>query len=271
LPEAVRGDQEKEEARQVIYIGTAGWSLPRAVASEFPGEGTHLARYARVFRATEINSSFYKPHARDTYARWAAMTPRGFRFAVKLPQEITHEARLRRARSPLTRFLGEVRGLGSRLGPLLVQLPGSLQFELRVARSFLGALRSLHHGPVVCEPRHDSWFEPRAEALLSAHRIGRVAADPARVPEAARPGGWPGVAYYRLHGSPRMYWSVYEPGQVEAWAAGMRLLPRRTQTWCIFDNTAGSGATSNALQMQGVGRGLQEAKKNADRPTRRPR
>jgi uncharacterized protein YecE (DUF72 family) len=255
----------------VIFIGTAGWSLPRAVAREFPGDGTHLSRYARVFRGTEINSSFYKPHARETYARWAAATPPGFRFAVKLPREITHDGRLRRARSPLTRFLGEVSGLGRRLGPLLVQLPGSLQFELRLARSFLGVLRSLHRGPVVCEPRHEGWFEPRAEALLREYRIGRVAADPARVPEAARPGGWPQIAYFRLHGSPRMYWSVYEPDQVEAWTARMRALPGRTQTWCIFDNTAASGATSNALQMQGVGSDLQEAKKNAARPTPRPR
>jgi uncharacterized protein YecE (DUF72 family) len=233
----------------MIFVGTAGWSLPRAVAGEFTAEGTHLERYSRVFRAAEINSSFYKPHSRATYARWAALTPRGFRFAVKLPRRITHEDRLRRARPALLAFLAEVSGLGSRLGPLLIQLPGSLPFEPRLARSFFGTLRSVHAGAVVLEPRHPDWFSPRAEALLVEHRIGRVAADPARVPAAGRPGGWPGIVYFRLHGSPRMYWSVYEESQVAAWVSALRTVPRRTPAWCVFDNTASGGGAVNALQM----------------------
>jgi uncharacterized protein YecE (DUF72 family) len=251
----------------VIIAGTAGWSLARTHARQFPSEGTHLERYARVFRGTEINSSFYKQHSPATYARWAAATPRGFRFAVKLPQTITHEARLRRARRPLERFLAEIAGLGDRLGPLLVQLPASFSYEARVVRGFASLLRSLHDGPVVCEPRHPSWFHPRVDALLDAWRIGRVAADPATVPAAAQPGGWPGIAYYRLHGSPRMYWSVYETGVVAAWVAQLQALPRSTRAWCIFDNTAGGGATGNALQvLSSAGRSAAVA-----RPARRRR
>jgi uncharacterized protein YecE (DUF72 family) len=230
-------------------IGTAGWTVPRASAAEFTAGGTHLQRYARELRGVEINSCFYRAHARATYARWAAMTPRGFRFAVKLPRAVTHEGRLRRARVPLQQFLGEIAGLGSRLGPLLVQLPPSLQYEPRVARSFFGLLRELHHGATVCEPRHPSWFTDRADALLAAERIGRVAADPASVPEAAVPGGWPGIVYFRLHGSPDRYWSVYDPRRIAAWADAVRSLPRGTPIWCIFDNTAGSGALGNAMQM----------------------
>ncbi len=98
-------------------------------------------------------------------------------------------------------------GLGRRMGPLVVQLPPSLVFEVRVARNFFALLRSMHGGAVVCEPRHASWFEGAADALLVRHRIGRVAADPAVVPAAARPAGWPGIVYHRLHGSPRKYWS----------------------------------------------------------------
>jgi uncharacterized protein YecE (DUF72 family) len=236
----------------MIYVGTAAWSIPRAVAESFAGTGAHLERYARVFVGTEINSSFYKSHSCETYARWAAATPSAFRFAVKLPQAITHEARLRRTEQLLDDFLAETRGLGRKRGPLLIQLPGSFAYDRRVVRRFLALLRERHRGPVVCEPRHASWFTPQADAVLREHRVGRVAADPAKTAEAALPGGWPGVAYYRLHGSPRMYWSVYERPQLETWAAQLRALPRRTQVWCIFDNTASGGAAPNALEMQAL-------------------
>ncbi len=196
----------------------------------------------------EINSSFHRHHAFATYKHWAQQTPRGFSFAVKLPRSITHEERLRAARRPLEEFLASLRGLGRRLGPLLVQLPPSLVFEARVARTFFALLRACHAGPVVCEPRHLSWFEPGADQVLVRHRIGRVAADPAVIATAAIPGGWPGIAYYRLHGSPHKYWSIYEPERLKRWAQALAASPRGTLTWCVFDNTAAGGALGNALE-----------------------
>jgi uncharacterized protein YecE (DUF72 family) len=231
----------------MIVVGTAGWSIPRAEATAFPGTGTQLERYARVFRGAEINSSFHRPHAVTTYARWASLTPRNFRFAVKLPRTITHDAKLRRARLPLERFLSEVAGLGSRLGPLLVQLPPSLAFETRVARTFFSLLRDRHEGDVVCEPRHESWFGPAAERTLVTFRIARVVADPTDIEAAKRPGGWPELAYYRLHGAPRKYWSRYPVERVDEWARELRGV---RPAWCIFDNTAGSGAAANALELK---------------------
>lgn len=234
----------------VIVVGTAGWSIPRACAGEFPSGETHLYRYARALRGVEINSSFHRSHSPATYARWARQTPRAFKFAVKLPRRITHDERLRAARRPLQEFLAEIGGLGGRLGPLLVQLPPSLNFEPRVARSFFGLLRGLHDGPVVCEPRHASWFEEPAEGLLVRHCVGRVASDPAVVPTAAVPGGWAGSVYYRLHGSPRRYWSTYAPAALGQWARALRVPPRGALVWCMLDNTAAGGAALNALQLR---------------------
>jgi uncharacterized protein YecE (DUF72 family) len=241
-----------------MRIGTAGWSLPREAAPSFPGEGTHLQRYARVMRCAEIDSSFHRPHRTDTYAKWAAQTPPDFRFAVKLPGAITHDARLRRARAPLVRFLDEAGGLGDRLAVLLVQLPPSFAFEARPVRNFLALLAELNAGraAVVCEPRHASWFTPAAERALAAARVGRVAADPARWPAAAEPGGWLGpagdgrdaVVYFRWHGSPRMYWSRYDTAWLAARARALAKWPRES-CWCIFDNTGGGGALPNALEL----------------------
>ena len=235
-----------------LRIGTAGWSIPRAVAGQFCSDGTHLARYARVMPVAEINSSFHRPHAAATYRKWAEQTPASFRFAVKLPRVITHEGALRRARAPLERFLGESAGLGAKRGPLLVQLPPKHAFDARVVSRFFDLLRSLQDGDVVCEPRHASWFTPAADALLVKWRVVRVAADPPPVEGADRPGGWPGFHYFRLHGSPRKYWSRYEPAFLARLEAEIRSISAGNageDAWCIFDNTASGAALDNALTL----------------------
>ena len=233
-----------------LLVGTAGWSLPVAVQPSFPGEGTHLRRYARRFPVAEINSSFYRPHRPATYARWATLVPEGFRFAVKLPKTITHERQLVGAGDLLDAFLAEAGALGDRFGPLLVQLPPRLALDGAAADAFFRELRSRFDGAVALEPRHASWFEPGAEELLVEHRISRVAADPARVPAAGEPGGDPALVYYRLHGSPRTYWSSYDDAYLDALAARMRDGARRaSEVWCIFDNTASGAAAANALAL----------------------
>src|SRR5690606_3065187 len=150
-----------------------------------------LERYATLFDSTEINSSFYRPHRRDTYARWADTVPPHFRFSVKLPKTVTHEYALRGALPLVDDFLAQAGALGDRLGCLLVQFPPSLAFDARVAGTFFAGLRRRWPGGVACEPRHASWFAPRVDTLWERHRIARVAADPARLPEAAEPGGHP--------------------------------------------------------------------------------
>jgi uncharacterized protein YecE (DUF72 family) len=231
-------------------VGTAGWSVPRPFASRLPSAGSQLERYASLFRAAEINSSFHRPHAASTYARWAAATPDGFRFAVKVPKVITHEQALRGARAALQAFLGQTSGLGDKCGPFLVQLPPSLAFDLRVAQRFFALFRDNFDGSLVCEPRHASWFTPAASTVFERHRVARVGADPARVPDAAIPGGWNGLTYVRLHGSPRTYWSRYDASFIEALAARLRDASRRGEVWCVFDNTAGGAAIENAWELR---------------------
>jgi uncharacterized protein YecE (DUF72 family) len=233
-----------------LLIGTAGWTVPREEAAEFPGEGTHLQRYAARLTAAEINSSFYRPHRASTYERWASSVPDGFRFSVKMPKEITHSARLKEAEGLLDSFLPGVQGLGKTLGCLLIQLPPSLTHESSIAGSFFTALRHRYLGDLVCEPRHDSWLQPGAEAMLTEFRIGRVAADPDRPAGAGEPGGWSGIRYYRLHGSPRMYYSCYSRTELVRMAEQLtRARAEGSTVWCIFDNTALGAATRNAREL----------------------
>ena len=146
LATAMRSDDKHrvDEGRNMsdrVFVGTAGWSIPRASALRCPDGGTHLQRYSRIFRCAEINSSFHHPHAAATYAKWAESTPHDFRFAVKVPRTVTHDRQLRRVRVPLLRFLSETDGLGRKRGPLLVQLPPAHSFDARVVGRFLDLLR----------------------------------------------------------------------------------------------------------------------------------
>lgn len=228
-----------------IRIGTAGWSFPRD--ADFPVEGSGLARYAARFDCVEINSSFYRPHQRKTYERWAASTPADFRFAVKVPRSITHERRLADVDALVARFLDETGGLGGKRGPLLIQLPPSLRFEIKNVGAFLATWRRHTDAPTVLEPRHASWFADEPERLLADFQIARVAANPAVVPQAAEPGGWPGLTYRRWHGSPVIYQSAYPPEALQTLAARLMGEP---ETWCVFDNTRFGAAIRDALALR---------------------
>lgn len=234
-------------------IGIAGWAIRREHSSRFAPVGTHLQRYATSFNCVEINSCFYRPHRRSTYERWAASVPEDFRFAVKLPKVITHESRLVGAVPALEQFLGEIAGLGAKLGPILVQLPPSFAYDAATAATFFRDLRDRFTGQLVFEPRHETWFTPHVDEFLRGQRVARVAADPARVPAAAEPGGDGDIVYYRLHGSPRVYYSAYP---AETLADIARILEEKNadgiSTWCIFDNTALGAATSDALIVKGL-------------------
>ncbi|WP_287599033.1 DUF72 domain-containing protein [Thermomonas sp.] len=233
-------------------VGCAGWSIP-ARHRELFGEGdSALARYATRFSAVEINSSFYRAHQPTTYARWAATVPADFRFSVKMPRAISHEHRLRDSEALLDAFFGEAGALGDTLGGFLLQLPPTLAFDDGVAAAFFSALRRRSDARVACEPRHASWFTPRAEALLAAQGVSRVAADPPRAVVGAAPGGDPGWHYWRWHGSPEIYRSAYPDARLQALASAIAEVGTNGASWVIFDNTAGGHAIADASRLQSL-------------------
>jgi uncharacterized protein YecE (DUF72 family) len=233
-----------------LWVGTAGWSVPSRYAAEMPAGDSHLERYARRFDAVEINSSFHRPHQRKTYERWARSTPAGFRFSVKLPKAISHEQQLADCGALLDRFAGEVTGLGDKLAVLLLQLPPKFAFDKRATNRFFRELRRRIDVPIACEPRHASWFTPGVYDWLAEHRVARVAADPAPAADAGETAGWDGLAYYRWHGSPRVYYSEYDAAALAVLGGRLeRQRQRGVPAWCIFDNTASGAALGNALAL----------------------
>lgn len=232
-----------------VRIGTAGWSIPAIMADHFPAEGSGLERYASGFNGCEINSTFYRSHRISTWHRWRDVTPSEFRFSVKMPKLVTHRLKLSSCDAALDDFLGQAGALGDKLGVLLVQLPPSLVFDATTAAGFFSALSARTPVAAVCEPRHASWFGPEADELLKSYNVARVAADPSLSDVAARPGGSRRVEYWRLHGSPAMYRSSYAE-RLEIYAKRIRQGTPDGEKWCIFDNTASSAATLDALKMR---------------------
>jgi uncharacterized protein YecE (DUF72 family) len=230
-------------------IGTAGWSIPRDCAAEFPTEGSSLTRYSARFSVAEINSSFHRPHRRSTWERWHDSVPATFRFSVKVPKLITHVQKLVDCTGPMDEFLGQVAPLGDKLAVLLVQLPPKLAFDEPVARTFFEDVTARTSANIACEPRHASWFTAQADRLLEELRIARVAADPAICEAAATAGGSTRLSYWRLHGSPVVYRSSYRD-RIEDYALKIEHeVAQGRDVWCIFDNTASSAGAGDALAL----------------------
>jgi uncharacterized protein YecE (DUF72 family) len=246
------GSRDAQQAAPVrddlgrFHVGTAGWGVSHHGAA-FPGTGTHLERYARVLNAAEINSSFYRPHRPETYARWARSVPADFRFAVKAPKAVSHAPALRGDAATLSRFATEIAALGPKLGVVLVQLPPAQEFKLGAARRLLGQLRAKITVPIALEPRHPSWGSPAAAALLRGFSVTRVAADPPRWTHADAADGDDAMAYFRMHGSPHIYHSDYSRERLAVLQRHLERAAVRGAVWCIFDNTASGCALGNAL------------------------
>lgn len=236
---------------RAIYIGTAGWGVAHRYAASFGGTGSHLERYARVLSASEINSSAYRAHRFETYVRWRQSVPADFRFSIKLPQTLTHNHALEADSAALDRFARESSGLGPKLAILLVQFPPRLAFDGAAARRFFSKTKGSVPARLACEPRHATWASEEADALMKELSIARVAADPPRWERDELPGGDRTVSYFRLHGSPRTYFSAYGNDQLERFAARLTTAAAVSAcVWCIFDNTAHGHATANALDLE---------------------
>lgn len=233
------------------YVGTAGWNIPEFLKPSFAPIGTHLQRYAKEFNCVEINSSFYRDHKPETYVKWAASVPQHFRFSVKLSRYFIHEQRLKETGQKLKDTLDGIFQLKEKLGVLLVQLPPSLEFDLKNAKDFIASLRKYYRGNIVWEPRHRSWLTPNVLPLFKEFNIHKVIADPDPCPTNLQL--QPLVQdfkYFRMHGSPHIYKSRYTRAELRNFEdqiaeASLKNIP----VWFIFDNTTYGYATTNALEL----------------------
>lgn len=155
-----------------LHVGTSGFAYKEWKGSFYPSDfpaSAMLTYYAERFATVEINSSFYRLPAEDSLRQWAETVPDGFTFAFKAPQTITHRKRLREVEEVTAEFLRVIGVLGSRLGPVLFQLPPNFKKDLPRLESFL---QSVPPGPRVAFGfRNPSWFDEDVMAVLRDHRL----------------------------------------------------------------------------------------------------
>ncbi|MCJ8164456.1 DUF72 domain-containing protein [Pontibacter sp. E15-1] len=241
------------EQNDNLYIGTSGWSYrwPDVLYPEGMKSAERLAYYATRFNTTELNSSFYHFTMAKTIAKWLAETPGSFRFAAKMHQEVTHKRRLVDVEEPLEKFMSRFLAMEGRLGPVLIQLPGSLHFDFGVAADFFGMLRTRYPDPVFAlEVRHASWFTEEAQNLLREHAITWVILSAGkRFPSLETT--TTDTVYLRLHGDEKLYASAYTDEQLERYALMVHdwLLDGR-EVWVFFNNTIVGNAVLNAERLR---------------------
>jgi uncharacterized protein YecE (DUF72 family) len=236
----------------MIYVGTAAWTIPKIAAESFPLEGSHLERYAQVLNAVEINSSFYKDHQAKSYKRWADSTPIDFKFSVKLNKRFTHECHLKVDQEDLRTNLSAISQLGEKWGTLLLQFAGKQQFLAPEMEVFYKTIRERFEGPVALEARNLSWLSSEAIMLMQEYGISKVDADPEKCPGDLNFEFPEKIKYYRLHGSPEIYKSDYDPKYLDQLFKRMSS-KHHGDVWCIFDNTTFGHATNNAVTIMQKG------------------
>lgn len=219
----------------------SGFSYPEWIGEVYP-EGTKrdgmLALYARIFGVVEINMSFRRTPLETTIAKWRDAVPEHFRFGMKAHQRITHWKKLVDVADDVGIFVEACQGLGTKLGPVLFQVPPSLEFDSGLIDAF-GA--SLVPGCTYAfEPRHESFLA--AEALDALHRHGMSLCLNDDFFEPARYALTGTFAYFRFHRD------VYEPGDLEARAKLVKELAAQTDVWAIFQHEDNPESVKPALR-----------------------
>ena len=245
-----------------VRLGTQGWNYDAWVGPFYP-VGTRpadfLGVYARAFDTVEIDSTFYAIPAAKTVRGWYDRTPPGFTFALKLPQEITHERRLRDCGDVLSEFYDRARELGEKLGPVLIQLgPDFGPVELPAVANLLPLLpRDIKFA---VEFRNRGWINDGVLALLAEHGVALTLTESRWIPRkamlalAARPTAdfvyirWMGgnrdlVDYSRIQ--------IDRSRELEAWAGVIATLAKiRVRVYGYVNNHFAGHSPQNARELQ---------------------
>ena len=238
------------ERSQEFRIGTSGWNYKHWKEIFYPANVAQrkwLEFYCTRFDTVELNATFYRLPKVETFQSWKKRTPQGFLWAVKANKFITHTKRLKDCEEPIERFYSSVKGLDKKLGPILFQLPPSLQFDESLFEDFCSLLSNSYKH--VLEVRHASWIDDKAFQIMAKNQIAFCISDTA--------GRYPyheqitaDFTYVRLHGSKKLYASKYTTEELETWAK--KLLDWGVDAYVYFDNDFGGNAVENAMELKGL-------------------
>jgi len=244
------GNGSSQGDQNIVQIGTSGWHYRHWVGDFYPerfAPDQMFSRYAREFQTVEINNSFYRLPEKKTFARWKALAPPGFIFAVKASRFITHIKRLKDAHHSVDRLFSRAQPLGAALGPVLFQLPPRWKLNLDRLTEFLAILPPHHKFSV--EFRDQTWYSPRVYDLLRRHNVALCIHDWHELL-------WPNeltadFAYLRFHGSGARYGGNYPDSHLRQWAEMIQSWqPQLKKVFIYFNNDIGGHAIRNARSLR---------------------
>ncbi|MFC5721612.1 DUF72 domain-containing protein [Streptomyces gamaensis] len=230
-----------------LLVGTSGWQYKDWRGPLYPADvpgRLWLEEYARHFATVENNNAFYRLPSPETFTAWRERTPDGFVMAVKASRYLTHIKRLHDPQEPVERLMRHARGLGDRLGPLLLQLPPTLRADPALLDAALACFPATAR--VAVEPRHDSWWTDEVRAVLVARGAALCWADHDSRPVTPlwRTADW---GYLRFHCGAASPWPRYGRRALESWAGRVAdTWPDRADVYAYFNNDPGAAAVHDA-------------------------
>lgn len=210
-----------------IFVGTSGYNYPEWRGSFYPEKlpaSKMLEYYAERFETVEVNYTFYRVPTPALLEGWGTRTPDNFRFTLKAPRRITHDARLRHCEDLTQNFCRTARTLGAKLGSLLFQLPPTFKRDDVALAEFLELLPEGTRAAF--EFRHASWHDDAVFELLKKRDAALCVADSEKMSTPVVTTA--SYAYFRLRDD------GYEPSDISRWASTIRELSHGRDAYVYF-------------------------------------
>ena len=230
------------------FVGTSGWQYDSWKEPFYNGapQREWLRLYCERFSTVEINNAFYRLPERSTFEKWRDATPDDFIVAVKMSRYLTHIKRLKDPDEPVARFMDRVVGLGSKLGPVLLQLPPNLQVDVDRLAHTLSLFPS--HVRVTVEPRHESWWVDGVRRVLEKYNAALCLADrKGPITPMWRTADW---GYVRFHHG-KSGWG-YGKRALQTWAERLHEMFGNDDVYVYFNNDPEAMAVRDAAVFESL-------------------
>jgi uncharacterized protein YecE (DUF72 family) len=237
-----------------FHIGTSGWCFKDWVGVFYPKNlktSDWLNYYSKIFSCIEINSSFYRLPKKETVHNWINKVPKDFLFCVKMSRYLSHIKRLREPEEPLERFFGIFEPMKKQMGPILIQLPKTVQFDPVVTENFYKLLHEKYsEQQFAMEVRHESWLTEKSYGLMRDYNINFVISQSGQ--------HFPYVEiittkniYFRFHGPGSLYDSKYTNAEMKKFSLLFKeWMQQGHELWIFFNNDWYGYGIENGLQLE---------------------